>query len=302
MTSAATPKQKAAIDGGCKLYEVELSSDRREDPSLQHYLQTIGKHDLLTKEEEFALARRVRAGDKAALDHLVNANLRFVVSVAKKFLNQGLCYMDLIAEGNIGLITAAKRFDERRDFRFISYAVWWIRQAIQKAIAEQTNTVRLPINRSQQAQKFKRVAQKLEQKHGRQIKDEEIAEVMSLSNRKMGQIRAASRPMLSLDQSIYDDDATLADTLINPDDLTPEDDFILDELQAEMGRALALLTDRERDIVVRYYGLGTAETSSLEAIGQDINLSRERVRQIRNQALAKIRQAVGQEKLVDYLY
>ncbi len=284
------------------MYEVELSSDRREDPSLQHYLQTIGKHDLLTKEEEFALARRVRAGDKAALDHLVNANLRFVVSVAKKFLNQGLCYMDLIAEGNIGLITAAKRFDERRDFRFISYAVWWIRQAIQKAIAEQTNTVRLPINRSQQAQKFKRVAQKLEQKHGRQIKDEEIAEVMSLSNRKMGQIRAASRPMLSLDQSIYDDDATLADTLINPDDLTPEDDFILDELQAEMGRALALLTDRERDIVVRYYGLGTAETSSLEAIGQDINLSRERVRQIRNQALAKIRQAVGQEKLVDYLY
>jgi RNA polymerase primary sigma factor len=284
------------------LYEVELSSDRREDPSLQHYLQTIGKHDLLTKEEEFALARRVRAGDKAALDHLVNANLRFVVSVAKKFLNQGLCYMDLIAEGNIGLITAAKRFDERRDFRFISYAVWWIRQAIQKAIAEQTNTVRLPINRSQQAQKFKRVAQNLEQKHGRQIKDEEIAEVMSLSNRKMGQIRAASRPMMSLDQSMYDDDATLADTLINPDDLTPEDDFILDELQAEMGRALALLTDRERDIVVRYYGLGTAETSSLEAIGQDINLSRERVRQIRNQALAKIRQAVGQEKLVDYLY
>ena len=284
------------------MYEVELSSDRREDPSLQHYLQTIGKHDLLTKEEEFALARRVRAGDMAALDHLVNANLRFVVSVAKKFLNQGLCYMDLIAEGNIGLITAAKRFDERRDFRFISYAVWWIRQAIQKAIAEQTNTVRLPINRSQQAQKFKRVAQKLEQKHGRQIKDEEIAEVMSLSNRKMGQIRAASRPMLSLDQSIYDDDATLADTLINPDDLTPEDDFVQDELQEEMVRALALLTDRERDIVVRYYGLGTAETSSLEAIGQDINLSRERVRQIRNQALAKIRQAVGQEKLVDYLY
>ncbi len=284
------------------MYEVELSSDRREDPSLQHYLQTIGKHDLLTKEEEFALARRVRAGDRAALDHLVNANLRFVVSVAKKFLNQGLCYMDLIAEGNIGLITAAKRFDERRDFRFISYAVWWIRQAIQKAIAEQTNTVRLPINRSQQAQKFKRVAQKLEQKHGRQIKDEEIAEVMSLSNRKMGQIRAASRPMLSLDQSIYDDDATLADTLINPDDLTPEDDFVQDELQEEMVRALALLTDRERDIVVRYYGLGTAETSSLEAIGQDINLSRERVRQIRNQALAKIRQSVGQEKLVDYLY
>jgi len=284
------------------VYEVELSSDRREDPSLQHYLQTIGKHELLTKEEEFALARRIRSGDKAALDHLVNANLRFVVSVAKKFLNQGLSYMDLIAEGNIGLITAAKRFDERRDFRFISYAVWWIRQAIQKAIAEQTNTVRLPINRSQQAQKFKRVAQRLEQKHQREVKEEEIAEVMSLSNRKMGQIRAASRPMLSLDQSIYDDDATLADTLVDPELMTPEEDFVQDELEQEMARALALLTDRERDIVQRYYGLGSAETSSLEAIGQDIDLSRERVRQIRNQALAKIRQAVGQEKLVDYLY
>ena len=283
------------------MYEVELSSDRREDPSLQHYLQTIGKHNLLTKEEEFALATRVRNGDKRALDMLVNANLRFVVSVAKKFLNQGLSYMDLIAEGNIGLITAAKRFDERREFRFISYAVWWIRQAIQKAIAEQTNTVRLPINRSQQAQKIKRVAQKLEQKHHRKVKEEEIAEAMSLSTQKMGQIRAASRPMISLDQSIYDDDATLADTLVNPEDITPEEGYVHGELKREMEEAMRLLTDRERDIVTRYYGLDARETFSLEAIGQDINLSRERVRQIRNQALAKIRHAVSGDKLVDYL-
>lgn len=283
------------------MYEVELSSDRREDPSLQHYLQTIGKHDLLTKEEEFALARRIRAGDKEALDKLVNANLRFVVSVAKKFLNQGLSYMDLIAEGNIGLITAAKRFDERRDFRFISYAVWWIRQAIQKAIAEQTNTVRLPINRSQQAQKMKRIAQRLEQKYQRQIQEEEIAEELSLSNRKMGQIRAASRPLVSLDQSVYDDDVTLAETIVNPDDIDPEQDFVMDELEREMTAALSLLNDRERDIVMRYYGLGKEESASLEAIGQDIHLSRERVRQIRNQALTKIRQAVNGEKLVDYL-
>jgi RNA polymerase primary sigma factor len=283
------------------MYEVELSSDRREDASLQHYLQMIGKHDLLTKEEEFALARRIREGDKEALDQLVNANLRFVVSVAKKFLNQGLSYMDLIAEGNIGLITAAKRFDERRDFRFISYAVWWIRQAIQKAIAEQTNTVRLPINRSQQAQKIKRMAQSLEQKHGRPVKEEEIAEELQLSTRKMGQIRAASRPMVSLDQGIYDDDVTLADTLVDPDDLDPEQGFVMDELQKEMAEALDLLSPRERDIVMRYYGLGDQETSSLEAIGQDIKLSRERVRQIRNQALKKMRQAVGGEKLVDFL-
>ena len=283
------------------MYEVELSSDRREDASLQHYLQMIGRHDLLTKEEEFELARRIRGGDKEALDKLVNANLRFVVSVAKKFLNQGLSYMDLIAEGNIGLITAAKRFDERRDFRFISYAVWWIRQAIQKAIAEQTNTVRLPINRSQQAQKIKRTAQALEQKHGRPAQEEEIAEQLQLSLRKMGQIRAASRPMVSLDQTIYDDDVTLAETLMDPEDVNPEDGFVLDELQNEVAEALSLLSPRERDIVMRYYGLGDQETCSLEAIGQDINLSRERVRQIRNQALKKIRQAVNGEKLVDFL-
>ncbi|MCB1182014.1 RNA polymerase sigma factor RpoD/SigA [bacterium] len=283
------------------MYEVELSSDRREDPSLQHYLQTIGKHRLLTREEEFELARRIREGDKAALDRLVNSNLRFVVSVAKKFLNQGLSYMDLIAEGNIGLITAAKRFDERREFRFISYAVWWIRQAIQKAIAEQTNTVRLPINRSQQAMKMKRVSQQLEQKHKRQIDESEIAEEMQLDPRKMNQIRAASRPLMSLDQPLYDEDVTLADTLCDPEELTPDQGYVSAELIQELSDAMDLLSPRERDIVTRYYGLGSAETASLETIGQDINLSRERVRQIRNQALTKLRQHGHGERLVDYL-
>ena len=283
------------------MYEVELSSDRREDPSLQHYLQSIGKHNLLTKEEEFELARRIRKGDKAALDKLVNSNLRFVVSVAKKFLNQGLSYMDLIAEGNIGLITAAKRFDERRDFRFISYAVWWIRQAIQKAIAEQTNTVRLPINRSQQAQKAKRVSQVLEQRHQRKVQEDEIAEAMSICPRKMGQIRAASRPLISLDQPMYDEDVTLADTLPDPDEIGPARRYVADELEHELSDAMAMLSAREKDIVTRYYGLGSTETASLETIGQDINLSRERVRQIRNQALHKMRQNGFGERLVDYL-
>lgn len=283
------------------MYEVELSSDRREDSSLQHYLQTIGKHSLLTREQEFELATRIRGGDKAALDKLVNSNLRFVVSVAKKFLNQGLSYMDLIAEGNIGLITAAKRFDERREFRFISYAVWWIRQAIQKAIAEQTNTVRLPINRSQQAQRMKRMNQKLEQTHHRKIREDEVAEAMEIDPFKMGQIRAASRPLMSLDQPLYDEDVTLADTLANPDDPTPAENYVTDELEQELSEAMDLLSRRERDIVARYYGLGAVETASLETIGQDINLSRERVRQIRNQALAKMRQHGHGARLVDYL-
>ncbi|PIE76650.1 RNA polymerase subunit sigma [bacterium DOLJORAL78_65_58] len=283
------------------MYEVERSSDRREDRSLQHYLQTIGKHDLLTREEEFELARRIREGDKQALDKLVNSNLRFVVSVAKKFLNQGLSYMDLIAEGNIGLITAAKRFDERREFRFISYAVWWIRQAIQKAIAEQTNTVRLPINRSQQAQRMKKISQRMEQKLQRKVDQTEVADEMSLDIRKMNQIMAASKPLISLDQPLYEDDVTLADTLSDPDELTPDQGFVVEELEHELSEAMADLTDREKDIVTRYYGLGTAETASLETIGQDINLSRERVRQIRNQALSKMRQRGRGERLVDYL-
>ncbi|MCP4291793.1 MAG: RNA polymerase sigma factor RpoD/SigA [bacterium] len=284
------------------MFEVELSSDRREDRSLQHYLQTIGKHNLLTREEEFELARRIRTGDKAALDKLVNSNLRFVVSVAKKFLNQGLSYMDLIAEGNIGLITAGKRFDERREFRFISYAVWWIRQAIQKAIAEQTNTVRLPINRSQQAQRMKRVNQQLEQKHKRKVDQSEIAEEMSLDVRKMNQIQAASKPLVSLDKPLYEDDVTLADTLADPDELTPDEGFVVEELEQELTAAMCNLTDREKDIVTRYYGLGSVETCSLETIGQDINLSRERVRQIRNQALNKMRAQGRGDRLVDYLY
>ena len=284
------------------MYEIELSSDRREDSSLQHYLQTIGQYDLLTREGEFELARRIRAGDKEALDHLVNANLRFVVSVAKKFLNQGLSYMDLIAEGNIGLITAAKRFDERREFRFISYAVWWIRQAIQKAIAEQTNTVRLPINRTQQAQRMKRAAQAIEQTHHRKAADEEIATELGLTTRKMNQIRNASRPLASLDESVYDEDGvTLAETLRDPDELDPEQSYVVDELLGEMSEALDTLSPRERSIIARYYGLGEEEPQSLETIGQDINLSRERVRQIRNQALKRIRQTVAGHRLVDYL-
>ncbi len=284
------------------MYEIELSSDRREDASLQHYLQTIGKYNLLTKEQEFELARRIRDGDKDALDRMVNANLRFVVSVAKKFLNQGLSYMDLIAEGNIGLITAGKRFDERREFRFISYAVWWIRQAIQKAIAEQTNTVRLPINRTQQAHKMKKTRRRIEQELKRPANDEEVAAELGLTMRKMNQIRNASRPLTSLDESVFDDESvSLAETLSDPEELTPEEFLLTGEMLVEMRAALGKLTPRECSIIVRYYGLGDDEPASLETIGQDIALSRERVRQIRNQALGKIRHTVTGGRLIDYL-
>jgi len=283
------------------MFEVELNSDRREDPSLQHYLQTIGKTKLLTREEEFALARRIRNGDREALDRLVNANLRFVVSVAKRYLNKGLSFMDLIAEGNIGLITAAKRFDERRDFRFISYAVWWIRQAIQKAIAEQTNTVRLPVNRTQQAHKMRRMTVNLEQKYQREIKDEEVAEAMDLNLSKLRQIAAASRAMISIDDNPYGEEVPLAETLCDPEEITPEQGYEQQELAREVSLALDVLDPRERSIVTRYYGLGKEEAWSLEAIGQELGLSRERVRQIRNQALERMRQATQGQVLSDFL-
>jgi len=283
------------------VYEYEMSRDRREDPSLQHYLTTIGRYKLLTREQEFELARRIRQGDLPALDELVNANLRFVVCVAKKFLNRGLSYMDLIAEGNIGLITAARRFDERRDFRFISYAVWWIRQSIQKAIADKTNTVRLPVNRMQQAQKMRRVTQALEQTNGRRVDDEELGAALRLAPRKLRQIRAATRPLLSFDDAPFDEDHPLSDTLTDGDLLNPEEAFVEHELAGELAAAMQQLGNRERGIVARYYGLDGGEPVSLEEIGLDMGLSRERVRQIRNHALSVLRQAVVQRNLRDFL-
>lgn len=282
------------------MYQVEPSRDRLRDPSLRHYLETIGRYKLLTRDEEFALGRRSRQGDREALDRLVNANLRFVVSVAKTFLNHGLSYMDLIAEGNVGLITAARKFDERRGFRFISYAVWWIRQAIQRALAEQTHTVRLPIHRTQQAQKIRRVAQKLEQTHGRKVNEEEIAAMLSLSPTTTHEIRAAYLPLVSIDEPLYDGDLTLADTLTD-DTVAAERGYVEDEFQAAMSVALRALSRRERDVVVRYYGLGSEEPASLETIGRDWNLSRERIRQIRNAALAKLRCRFSRQQLNDYL-
>ena len=284
------------------MYEVERSPDRRQDQALQHYLKVIGRYPLLTKEQEFELARRIRDGNDAALEKLVYSNLRFVVSVAKRYVGHGLSFLDLIAEGNMGLITAAHRFDERRNFRFISYAVWWIRQAIQKALAEQTHTVRLPINRAQQAQRLRKINNRMEQERGGSIHREELAKQLDITESKLNEINAVLRPLLSIDESLHDEDSQpLQEILSNPDDPTPEDNFAQNELRNQLVDAMEKLTSREKDIVVRYYGLSGEESTSLEAIGEDIHLSRERVRQIRNDALRKMRHAVAGSSITDFL-
>ena len=284
------------------MYEVERSPDRRQDQALQQYLKIMGRYPLLTKDQEFELAHRIRGGDIKALEKLVYSNLRFVVSVAKRYVGHGLSFLDLIAEGNVGLITAAHRFDERRNFRFISYAVWWIRQTIQKALAEQTHTVRLPINRAQQAQRLRRLNHRLEQKRGGSVHAEELAKALDISVTKLNEISAVMRPLLSLDERLQESESKpLHEILANPDDATPEGDFLQEELRQQLAVALGTLSDRERDIVSRYYGLNDGTCTSLEAIGDDIDLSRERVRQIRNDALGKMRGVVAGAGLGDYL-
>ncbi len=283
------------------MFEVELDIDRRLDPGVQCYLRMISRFELLTRERECALAARIRQGDRNALDELVNANLRFVVSVARKFLNRGLSYMDLIAEGNVGLITAARRFDERRGFRFISFAVWWIRQAIQKGLGEKINTVRLPLNRVQQTRALKTAERRLEQERQRPVTEEEVAETVAIPVRKARLIRQASRPTVSLDNSAGEDELPLGDLLVDSETITPEEGFLRRELRAELVGALDGLTRRERDIVFRYYGLGLEDGVSLETIARGIGLSRERVRQIRDRALNKIKLARRGKVLVDFL-
>jgi len=275
---------------------------RDEDRSLDLYLREIGSTPLITAGEEVKLARRIRQGDKMALEKLTKANLRFVVSVAKNYQNQGLSLADLINEGNIGLIKAAKRFDETRGFKFISYAVWWIRQAILQALAEQSRIVRLPLNRVGTLHKIGKVSSSLEQTYGRNPSPDEIAKELELSESEVADTLKISNSHLSLDQPFsVSEDNSLIDIL--EDEFQPgPDEALLDmSLRVEIEKALDTLTAREAEVINLYFGLNAEKALTLEEIGARFNLTRERVRQIKEKAIRRLRHASRSRSLRAYL-
>ncbi len=269
--------------------KISKSITNRESASLDKYLQEISKYDLISVDEEVELARRIKKGDKEAMEKLIRANLRFVVSVAKQYQNQGLSLPDLINEGNLGLIKAAEKFDETRGFKFISYAVWWIRQSIMQAINEQSRIVRLPLNQVSSLTKYKKAIQDFEQKYHRKPTEEELAELLETTEEKIKKTASASGKAISVDAPfVEDEDNTLLDVLVNEDAERADEKLMKESLRIEIERALATLTERERDIIKLSFGIGT-EPISLEEIGERYNLTRERVRQIREKALKKLR-------------
>ncbi len=274
----------------------------RESQSLDKYLQEIGKVDLITPEEEIVLAIAIRKGDQKALEKLVKANLRFVVSVAKQYQNQGLTLGDLINEGNLGLIKAAKRFDETRGFKFISYAVWWIRQSILQALAEQSRIVRLPLNRVGALNKIGKAYSNLEQEYEREPSAHELAQELDMDIREVSDTLKISGRHVSMDAPFAQgEENRLLDVLESGEEPSPDFSLMSESLRSEIGRALSTLTEREAEVVKLYFGLDKEHSMTLEEIGEKFNLTRERVRQIKEKAIRRLRHASRSKNLRAYL-
>lgn len=281
--------------------KITRSITNRESASLDKYLQEIGKEDLITVEEEVELAQRIRKGDQRALEKLTRANLRFVVSVAKQYQNQGLSLPDLINEGNLGLIKAAEKFDETRGFKFISYAVWWIRQSILQALAEQSRIVRLPLNQVGSLNKINKAFSRFEQEHERRPSPEELAETLDLPAEKVADTLRVSGRHISVDAPFVEgEDNSLLDVLVNDDSPVADKTLINESLSTEVERALATLTERERDIIRLFFGINCQEMT-LEEIGEKFGLTRERVRQIKEKAIRRLRHSSRSKLLKTYL-
>lgn len=274
----------------------------RETPSLDKYLYEIGKVDLISAEEEVELARRIKKGDSQAMEKLIKANLRFVVSVSKQYQNQGLSLPDLINEGNLGLIKAAQRFDETRGFKFISYAVWWIRQSILQALAEQARIVRLPLNKIGSINKINKTYAELEQKFEREPTVMEIAKVLEIAPEDVKEAIRSSGRHVSMDAPLLDgEDGNMYDVLLNDDTPGPDKGLLNDSLRKEIERALSTLTYREASIIRLYFGLNGKHPHTLEEIGEEFNLTRERVRQIKEKAIKRLKHTSRSKILKSYL-
>lgn len=274
----------------------------RETASLDKYLHDIGKVELITAEEEVELARKIKNGDQAALEKLTKANLRFVVSVAKQYQNQGLNLPDLINEGNLGLIKAAQRFDETRGFKFISYAVWWIRQSILQALAEQSRIVRLPLNKIGTINKINKAYAYLEQELEREPRADEIAKMLDITEAEVRDSLRNSSRHLSMDASLtQDEDNNMYDVLKSEDSPTPDKGLLYESLKTEVNRVIATLPQREADILKLYFGLDSKHPMTLEEIGEKFDLTRERVRQIKEKAIRRLRHTSRSKLLKTYL-
>ena len=281
--------------------KITKSITNRESASLDKYLQEIGKEELITVEEEVELAQRIKKGDQEALEKLTRANLRFVVSVAKQYQNQGLSLPDLINEGNLGLIKAAEKFDETRGFKFISYSVWWIRQSILQALAEQSRIVRLPLNQVGSLNKIYKAFSKFEQEFERTPSPEELADLLELPKEKVSDTLRVSGRHVSVDAPFVDgEDNSLLDVLVNNDSPNADKSLINESLSREIERALATLTERERDIIRLFFGINCSEMT-LEEIGEKFGLTRERVRQIKEKAIRRLRHTSRSKLLKSYL-